>query len=655
MLGLRARWAGVARLRARLREVVTAPNVRSLALQATIAASLVLFAQDVFGGKLLELVKNNKLPLPIRLKLVAAVAAAAAIAALGGATWMMLAPPARLRRVAHLAAPLALLGLIPPLCVTDAWPDELTSALAIAAVVLLAERLVRVSLEAAAADPPLRAWTVVTRASRWIPAVVRRWGPVAFVVASALGYAIYMSVFTLRMHGRFGTYGYDLGQYDNVFWTTLHGHPMRDAPLNLTEDWSELRNHADLATLVFLPFYAIKPGAPALLVIQSCVLGLGAIPLYRFAARHVGRATACILALAYLLYPPMHGLQFYDFHFQPIAATFILLVIDFVDDRRYWLCAVAFVVALGCREDVAIGLAILGTFVALSGYRPRAGMVMAVTATAYFVVMRFVIMPRLGTTNFGVWTASYIYKDLEPEGSKDLGGVLATLVTNPGYVFSTLITADKLRYALQILLPVALLPIRRGYLAVSLVHGSILTVLTTRYGPTIDIGFQYAANFIPYIFPAAVLALKSYGDTPAGIVRKRAALTAMVTGTVLCGVFWGAIPPRKIFKGGFDALPMTAPTDADRTREADLRELHAMVPPDAWLAVSEHEMPHISRVNMLSLRDTTDADYLLYSQGSGYFGSNNGNKALESGDFEKMAERPGLVLLKRKNPHGHGH
>ena len=37
-----------------------------------------------------------------------------------------------------------------------------------------------------------------------------------------------MSVFTLRMHGRFQTYNFDLGQYDNLFWNLLHGHPLRD-------------------------------------------------------------------------------------------------------------------------------------------------------------------------------------------------------------------------------------------------------------------------------------------------------------------------------------------------------------------------------------------------------------------------------------------
>jgi uncharacterized membrane protein len=641
-----------------------AAALRALALLGTVAASFVLFVHEIGGGVLTEFVKTNRLQLPIRMRLLLAMASAFALAATAGAVYGWYWDLKRLQRVSRRLAPAIVLGLLPPLCVPEAWPDSLNAAIAIGGVVLLTERLLRMSFEAGSEAELARvggrqdmaragrlavAWAaLVARSGRWRPVLARtaRWAPSAIVVASAVGYATYMSIYTLWMHYRFQTYGYDLGQLDNVFWSTLHGHPLRDAPLSLVQDWSELRNHADPSTFFFLPFYAIKPGGPALLVLQSCVLGLGAIPLYRFAARHVPRRYACVIALAYLLYPPLHGLQFYDFHFQPIAATFILFVIDFVDERRYVLCAIAFIVAIGCREDVPIGLAILGVFLTMSGYRPRAGILMALVAAIYFVLIRFVIMP-----SFGPSYHNYVYKDLMPSGVQSIAGVIITIFSNPGFAFSTLLVGDKLRYALQILVPLAFLPLRRGFLVVSLIHGSMLTLLSTRYAPTIDIGFQYSANFIPYIFPAAVLALEVMGDTTRGRARRKAGIAAVALGTVLCGVFWGAIPPRKSFKGGFDVLPMDSrPTAADLQRHRDLQELHAMVPQEAWLAVSEHEMPHISRLNMLSLRDTTNADYMLYGVGSGFFGSTNAERVLAAGEFEKVAERPGLVLLKRKSP-----
>ena len=96
----------------------------------------------------------------------------------------------------------------------------------------------------------------------WGRIAVRRWWPPIVVVCAAFGYAIYFSVFTLRMHGRFQTYNFDLGQYDNIFWSTLHGHPLRDYPLGLVQNWHELRNHAELSVFFFLPIYALHPGGP---------------------------------------------------------------------------------------------------------------------------------------------------------------------------------------------------------------------------------------------------------------------------------------------------------------------------------------------------------------------------------------------------------
>ena len=130
------------------------------------------------------------------------------------------------------------------------------------------------------------------------------------------------------------------------------------------------------------------------------------------------------------------------------------------------------------------------------------------------------------------------------------------------------------------------------------------------------------------------------------MVRRRSALVALVMGTVLTGVFWGAIPPRALIHGGFAMMSMRAPSAAERKRDKDLRELHAMIPPDASVAMSESEMTHVSHLDMRGLRDTADADYLLYA--SGAVGASNAERALAAGEFEKIAERPGLALLKRK-------
>jgi uncharacterized membrane protein len=552
---------------------------------------------------------TNALPPGRRIALLAVTGAGVALAALAIA-WLWRRTPAgadptaRLDRAARLAAPLALAAALPGLCTLPAWSDPFTLALALGAFVLAIEPLLR--LHFAAYRPR-------ARASSPGPARSGRWGCLAVGAAVAF-YVAYMSFFTLRNHAKFQTFNWDLGQLDNQFWNALHGHPFRCTPLIREGNWSELRNHAEFSVYALLPFYALHPAASTLLVLQSVLLGGAAIPLYRFAARRLSPGLALIVTLAYLAYPPLHGAQMFDFHFQPVAAAFLLAAIDAFDRRRMRLFAVFWVVALGCREDVSLGTMVLGLFLMMSGRRVREGAVIATLSALYFVVMRFVVMPSVGS-----WGFADLYKDLVPRGTEGFAGIIETMVTNPTYTFRTLLTNDKARYALQILAPLAFLPLRRPWLAVSVIPGAILTLLTTGYGPTIDIGYQYGPDFIPYVFPAAVLALELLGrgqDQEAGPPRRSAAGATLALASLIATVAWGAIPPRHHYHSSYGTLSFAPPTAQERRRLRALQEAMRLVPPKAILAASDRELPHVSnRIDCWNLAvGFQGADYVIYTK-----------------------------------------
>jgi uncharacterized membrane protein len=199
---------------------------------------------------------------------------------------------------------------------------------------------------------------------------------------------------------------------------------------------------------------------------------------------------------------------------------------------------------------------------------------------------------------------------------------------------------------LQITAPLAFLPLRRGYLLPALVPGAVLTLLTTGYGPTTDIAFQYSGHYTPYVFTASALALASYrGFQPA---RFRSVAIALAVGTFLCTKHWGAIPPAPGFKGGFYVISFAKPSAADRQKARDLAELAAMIPEQASFAVTEQELPHVSgRLKVMGLRDgPLGTDYVLYGVESG--GYQHCAALLASGVYVEIAQRPGLRLLKKK-------
>ena len=130
-----------------------------------------------------------------------------------------------------------------------------------------------------------------------------------------------------------------------------------------------------------------------------------------------------------------------------------------------------------------------------------------------------------------------MYHDLypKPDGPKSYGGVALTLATNPAYVFQTLLTSEKLRYFLQIMAPLAFLPLRRVFVLPAIVPGAMFTLLTTGYAPTTDIAFQYSGHYVPYVFAAAGVMLAAYGAERSGKANTSKSIADRATGVLSQG------------------------------------------------------------------------------------------------------------------------
>ncbi len=579
----------------------------------------------------------------------------------------------RLLWVSRLLSPLVLAGLLPGFLAREAWTDPLKLVLCLTAFLLALEPLWRLHFSAypdpsvRRAGPPSPFVTFIRRRARdWagrfpsLPSRLRQNFPMlprlptlpALIAGGmAVFYIAYMSFYTVRNHHRFNTFTWDLGQIDNQFYNFLHGHPFRCTALIRGGNWSELRNHAEATMFFLLPIYALAPRAETLLVLQAVLLGGAGIFVYRIAARRLARPTALAVAAAYYFYPPLHGAQFFDIHFQPVAAAFMLAAIDCFELRRMRLFVVLFVMTILCREDISIGTAVFGLFLLLTGHRVRAGLVILLVSLAYFVVLRFIIMPAVGT-----WGFAEHYRHLFPQGDSTFRGIIRTIVTNPVFTLTSLLTAEKLRYLLQILVPVAFLPLRRIHLALSILPGAYFTLLTTGYAPTLDIGYQYSGYFIPYIFPASALALADLvGRHPGwpGVVRQRSAVATLLVATALTTLHWGAIPPRKAFHSSYGFVDFEAPTAEQIQRRRDIHELEHMVPREAILAVSDREMPHVShRLECWNISlGFQGSDYVMYGKVNPISVDTVQYEAAMRAGYIKVAERPAVVLLKAPPRH----
>jgi uncharacterized membrane protein len=356
-----------------------------------------------------------------------------------------------------------------------------------------------------------------------------------------------------------------------------------------------LAAHAKFGHYLFLPIYALVPRPETLLVIQSILIGAGAIPLFLFARRHLAEWAALVVALAYLAYYPMHGATFSEFQNVPIAALFVFFVVWAADAKRWVWMGIFTVIALLMREDIPIGLSVIGFFLLASGYRPTAGLVLAAVSLSYFLLMRFYVMEEKGD-----WWFPTMYKELWADGERGFRSVIKTLITNPLFVISKLAIEKKVIYLMHLLVPIAFLPLRRWYLWLSLVPGGLLTLLVTNYDPPVQFSFHYVMHWAPYLFMACVLALAAIGKSPDfGPLRQRAALIALGASSLVLSYNYGAFAAREgSFKGGFNKIEFTV-SQTEKQRYERLMDLIKPIGPDDTVAATEKIGPHLSSRRVL--------------------------------------------------------
>jgi uncharacterized membrane protein len=359
------------------------------------------------------------------------------------------------------------------------------------------------------------------------------------------------------------------------------------------------------------------------------------------------------VAVMYLLYPPLHGANLYDFHYLPLGVFFLWLVLYAVESRRRVLALCAALLALSVREDVAANLAVFGVFLLVTGAAALEGGILALVGGAYFLGMKLLVMPR-----FKGGAESFVnqYAGLLPPGSQGFGGILQTIIGNPGFTGNVLLEREKLTYGLQIFAPLVFLPVRYPIAVLLVAPGIFFTLLSTGYWPLVQISFQYTSYWTAFVFVGLVLTLERLaspqreGDAE-GPMRLRAALASLVAAMMFCTCYNGAFFRNETVHGGFGSFSFET-TPANLRRRGELAELVAKLPPDGRVAASECLVPHVSgRREAYTLRfGTWDADYLLIDVPLGGDERNKAYPLLRSGEFGVVADLGDMALAKRGYP-----
>lgn len=648
-----------------------AVGIRSAALAAVTAGAVALgFLLTGEETATVGYFWHNHAEMSARLHLVRGVFGAAGIA--GAAVLAMSlvhgAANERLWRCARALAPLGPLAMVPILFRWNLWQGHDLAFLFTALIVVLAVRAT-VTASILARPAELLDWAAgwqrnaKRKTARWLPRPsARLWFGV--VLAASLLYAVWFSYYTTVWHLSSRT-GWDTSIENNILWNLLHGHFYKAAPA-MGPNGVHFARHSTLFAYILVPFYALHQSAETVLILQSTLMGASAVPLFLFARRRIGDPIAALIALLYLMHPAVQESNLFEAHYIKFGTPIFWTTLWLLDSKRYRLALLFAGLTLSVREDVATWILLLGMWGIMTGRALRTSLTLVVGGAIYVGVVKFVIMPSFAG---GEDQLSFMYQELIPPGKSSFGWALATAFTNPAFFVQSLLDMDKLVFLLQILIPLAFVPLRRTIGWFAMIPGAVFCLMATHYPALVDIHFQYSHHFLAFLYPALVLVLESLGGekradgqnrarlgllaTSSRAVRAPVAgiLAAITVGTLVCSSQYGAVIQQNTSRGG--PIPFKFGWDDEgRARNRAITDLLQILPADAPVAASAFTVPQITnRENGYSLSiDFYDADWIIVPSHRGEFLDVERQRtveALTSGAWGVVAVRPPFMLAKR--------
>jgi uncharacterized membrane protein len=179
-------------------------------------------------------------------------------------------------------------------------------------------------------------------------------------------YSLVFGTLTWRQQSNFGTFGFDMGIYDQGIWLVSRGR----TPFVTVRGLNYFGHHVNLVTLLLVPGYWLGGGPHLLYLVETLALASGAAPLYLLGVDRIGRAwPAAILALTYLLYPSLEWINWWHFHPDALIIAPLLWAYLFARRRRLRPFVISVIIALSCKEDAALAVLVLGLLIAYRAWR----------------------------------------------------------------------------------------------------------------------------------------------------------------------------------------------------------------------------------------------------------------------------------------------
>ena len=493
--------------------------------------------------------------------------------------------------------------------------------------------------------------------------------------------AILFSYLSVIRHYTFNTAVYDLAMYDQAVWNTSQGRPFA---INLLEDTmpgltNKLGDHVEPILLPLAALYLIRSNPDVLLVVQAMALAVLIWPLYHLVRdRSKSVRLAGVAVALYLLHPGMWNALLFDFHPVTLGAALLVFTLWMLVQRKHLAAAIFAILAMMCKEQIGLSVAMLGVYAILFVKRPARRAPAAQTErerseakskdasklVRYFQARNWrfgLLLIVIGM----VWSAvalGVIIPAFQPAGTSyylnrygRLGSTFAEVLLSPiarPDVFWPMISGPKrVAYYGDLLLPLGLLPLVGFEMLLPALPDMALNTLSA-FAPSRTLDYHYAIIAVPFLILATAWGIDRLARWMGRWVNQRMVLIAasvfalIAMGAYQIDRYHGFVPLSDRYAGTYTIEP----------RDSIGWQMAAEIPPDAIVSGQFTLLPHVSQRQRAHIFPRLeDAQYVfLDTQGAiePFQTQAEYQAAVEAirndPSFEIISEQGGFILFQRK-------
>ncbi len=392
------------------------------------------------------------------------------------------------------------------------------------------------------------------------------------VLTSCIIYIIVLSWYSIVNHNLFGTNAYDLGIFDQSLWLISEGKP----PYVTANGRHILGDHAAFILYPLASLYKIYPDVRILLVVQTIVISLGAIPLYLIARDHSERFIGSIIAIAYLVHPATHNMNLIDFHTDPFAGTALLFVLWGIMRRNWWLVISCCVIILIAKENFATTTAFIGLWLIIQK-EWRAGIFIFISSILWFFFTTRIVVPHFSSQQQSVFI------DRFAQYGDTLTAIIYTFITRPHIVLQDIFNPHNRVYIWGLLIPFALLPLVCPRYLVLAMPALFLNLLSS-FDAQQTLIFHYNALIVPIL---ALASLQALVFIKRKVVRKRIIWAFCIMGIGLGSIYIHTIVSIRLFH-------IHESINRESNRAYYYRSILSLIPSDAAVSTQMMFQTHLS-------------------------------------------------------------